>query len=192
MSTAGKVSNSVISMLHHFLENFGIGEEEAHFHADNCTGQNKNNFMLQYLAWRTAKKLHNKVSMSFMPPGHTKVAPDLYFGLSKRAYKRSSVSSLDELVAVITESCGSCVIPFLVGKEDGTKSSRVPGILENYHFETSLPVGSVGYKKTLDDEFRSVPVLIDIEAATASFPEPIRMTGIPNARKKYLYEKIRI
>ncbi len=48
----GKGSNTVISQLHYFFENHGQGETEVFLHADNCTGQNKNNIMLWYLAWR--------------------------------------------------------------------------------------------------------------------------------------------
>ena len=43
----GKGANTVISFLHHFLHHHGLGESELAFHADNCTGQNKNNTVLQ-------------------------------------------------------------------------------------------------------------------------------------------------
>ena len=46
----GKGSNSDISQLHYYFEHHGLGEKEVFLHADNCTGQNKNNTMLQYLA----------------------------------------------------------------------------------------------------------------------------------------------
>ena len=32
-----------------FVENYGLGEEQVHFHADNCSGQNKNSCMIMYL-----------------------------------------------------------------------------------------------------------------------------------------------
>ena len=43
----GKGANVVISMIHHFLENHGLNATKLHFNADNCTGQNKNNAMMQ-------------------------------------------------------------------------------------------------------------------------------------------------
>ena len=46
-SNTGKGANTVVSLLHHFLENHGLGEVNLHLHADNCVGQNKNNVVLQ-------------------------------------------------------------------------------------------------------------------------------------------------
>ena len=40
----GKDPNAIVSMLHHFFENHGLGEERVHPHADNCGGQNKNRY----------------------------------------------------------------------------------------------------------------------------------------------------
>ena len=50
--SAGKGANSVISQVHHYLEHHSLGEETAHIHFDNCTGQNKNNAVLWYAMWR--------------------------------------------------------------------------------------------------------------------------------------------
>ena len=52
----GKGANSVISLVHHFLENHGLGEKELGLNADNCIGQNKNNAMIQYLMWHVLTK----------------------------------------------------------------------------------------------------------------------------------------
>ncbi|XP_055955107.1 uncharacterized protein LOC130010917, partial [Patella vulgata] len=54
---SSKGSNSVINYLHHFFDNFGLGEKEAGLHCDNCSGQNKNRFVLWYMAWRTISLL---------------------------------------------------------------------------------------------------------------------------------------
>ena len=48
-STVGKGANSTISYVHHYLETHGLGETDAYLHADNCSGQNKNNYFLWYL-----------------------------------------------------------------------------------------------------------------------------------------------
>ena len=44
--SCGKGANCVISLLHHFFKPFGVGEKHVHLHADNCSGQNKNNFVM--------------------------------------------------------------------------------------------------------------------------------------------------
>ena len=43
-AAVGKGANTVISLLHHFLQQ---GKVNVGLHADKCTGQNKNNAMLQ-------------------------------------------------------------------------------------------------------------------------------------------------
>lgn len=93
----GKGADCVISLLHHYLENYGCSEEVCYLHADNCTGQNKNNAFVQYLAWRTLTGRHDTIHYSFMLVGHTKFSPDRYF---KKAFRRSSVSTMAEIVRV--------------------------------------------------------------------------------------------
>lgn len=47
---SGKGVNTTISYVHHYFENHGLGETCVHLHADNCSGQNKNNYFIWYLA----------------------------------------------------------------------------------------------------------------------------------------------
>jgi len=44
----GKGANCIVSMLHHFFRARGLGESSVYLHADNCTGQNKNRYMMYY------------------------------------------------------------------------------------------------------------------------------------------------
>jgi hypothetical protein len=44
----------------------------VYFHADNCTGQNKNNIMIQFFIWCVATKILDHVELKFMVKGHTK------------------------------------------------------------------------------------------------------------------------
>lgn len=96
-SSAGKGANATVSYVHHFFTHHGLGEKDVHLHADNCTGQNKNNYFLWYFAWRIATELHKSIKYSFLIAGHTKFAPDRCFGLIKKLYKVSFISSLYEL-----------------------------------------------------------------------------------------------
>ena len=79
----GKGANTVISQLDFFFTQHGLGEKEVFLHADNCCGQNKNNCMLWYLAWRAITGRHTDITLSFLVVGHTKFSPDWCFGLLK-------------------------------------------------------------------------------------------------------------
>ena len=48
--------------------------------------------------------LHRRVTLSFMMVGHTKFAPDWCFGLFKQRYRRTFVSSLDDVADVVNTS----------------------------------------------------------------------------------------
>lgn len=69
-------------------------ERTLFVHADNCVAQNKNNALMRYLLWRTMNKSRNEITISFLPVGHTKFAPNVYFGLFKQRFRYSDVSSL--------------------------------------------------------------------------------------------------
>ncbi len=115
-----KGSNAVISYLNHFFESYGLGETTAHLHCDNCSGQNKNRFVLWYMLWCCICSLHRSIQMHFMVVGHTKFAPDWCFGLFKQRYRLTPVSSLDDVIGVVTSSTQTGVnIPQLVGNESG-------------------------------------------------------------------------
>ena len=114
----GKGANSVVSMLHFFFGEHGLGEQEVFLHADNCTGQNKNSTMMQYLLWRCLTGRHKRITISFLVVGHTKFAPDWCFGLFKRLFRRSKVGTLSG-VADIVEKSAKCNFAQLVCSEDG-------------------------------------------------------------------------
>ena len=78
--SCGKGANVVISYLHHFLTNYSSGEHHLQLNADNCAGQNKNNAMMWYLAWRVTSGLNASASITFLHAGHT-VCTGLVFRL---------------------------------------------------------------------------------------------------------------
>ena len=86
--TISKGANSVINYIDHFLANYGLGETTVQLYCDNCSGQNKNNYLMWYLAWRTLHQLQTSVSVNFLITGHTKFGPDWCFGLIKHRYRR--------------------------------------------------------------------------------------------------------
>ena len=107
-------------MLHYFLEQCGLNTESVRINADNCSGHNKNNGLLQviytcnYTVLLTiihystchGEFFQRKTSftISFLPAGHTKFSPHWCFGLVKRALKRAVVGAIHDIVDVINSS----------------------------------------------------------------------------------------
>ena len=113
----GKGSNSIISKLHHFFHTFGLGEQLVTLHADNCSGENKNNMMLQYLMWRCMVGLHKEIEIAFLVVGHTKFAPDWCFGLLKRKFRREKVGCLAD-IELLTHQLQSIFPSCVVHKQE--------------------------------------------------------------------------
>jgi hypothetical protein len=203
--TCGKGANGVISMLHHFLENFGAGEQHLELNADNCAGQNKNAYLLWYLSWRVANKLNESATISFMLAGHTKFAPDWCFGLFKRQYRHTFVSSLADIEAVALASSQTGVNKTtLVGNEQGDVFvpmydwvshlkpyyKKVPGVTANHHFKISADnPGVVELKVYVDSS--TTKQTIALAECPKTLPAVIEPKGMDAQRKRYLFQHIR-
>ena len=202
----GKGANAVVSRIHYFFDHHGFGERDVYLHADNCTGQNKNNCMVQYLVWRTLTNRHTNITLSFLPVGHTKFAPDWCFGLFKRAYRRTKVGSLAAIADVVNKSA-ECNFAQLVSRQDGTtvvpthdwtdffatRMKKIVGIKKLHHFRvSSSSPGKVFVKKHSD----SAEVAFDMlkEPWTPDedeLPTVILPPGLTRDRQWYLYDSIR-
>lgn len=205
----GKGANSIISYLDHYLDVYGIGEEHLQLQADNCVGQNKNNAMIQYLAWRCYTKKNTSCSIHFMLVGHTRFSPDQYFGMIKRKYRKTRISAISQLSKVVSESTdtGMNRVQLAFDRESGYRvtcfdwksflSSRfktIPLITKYHHFKVShdnLGVVEIyefsnSSKETVD--IRKPNVSIGLQER----PEEISPPGINIERQKYLYEQIRM
>lgn len=204
-----KGSVGVISYLHYFFEHYGLGETHVHLHCDNCSGQNKNNYVMWYLAWRVMRGLHQEISCHFMPAGHTKFSPDWCFGLLKRRYRRAKVDCLDDICRVVRDSTrdSGINIPQLVGREDG--SVEVPtydwqpylsrafkplkNILKFFHFRvTADQKGTIFYKSSLAEEEQQMDFCKrDIFDRLEPMPRQLPAPGLSRERQQYLYNAIR-
>ena len=119
-SDVGNGANTTIRYVHRFFEHYGLGETSVHLHADNCSGQNKNNYFVWYLAWRTILQLHLSVRYSFLIAGHTKFAPDRCFGIIKKLYKQNYISSIYEFANMVESSSTGVNKAQLGETHDGT------------------------------------------------------------------------
>ena len=102
--TISKGAKTVASYLHVYFLLFGLGETEAHLHADNCVEQIKNHVILYYLAWRVIMGLAKEISNSSLPQGHTKFSADWGFGIAKTNTKQRNVVTIKKLSEMIESS----------------------------------------------------------------------------------------
>lgn len=204
----GKGTNCVVSMLHHYLESKTSVGQHLFLHADNAVGENKNNTVIQYLAWRVMTGYNPTIKLSFMIPGHTKFAPDQFFGLVKKHYWRTSVSTLSDIEDVVRNSMtGHQNIPQpTVDCQTGeqyvtwyrwdehlrTLFHSLPSISKYHHFilDASEP-GSVIVKKYADTEEITCKLTLGEELhGINKMPPTITPVGISSECQVYLYEKI--
>ena len=203
----GKGSNVVISYLHHFFATFGLGEKHLHMHCDNCAGQNKNRYVLWYFAWRVMTGRHTSVTLNFMPPGHTKFAPDWCFGLLKRKFRRSEVHCLKDLEEVVKKSTPvkGINIPQVVASESGDIKVKcydwqnffspdfkvLSGIKKVGHFRFTADMpGTVFYREMLADEEKNFS-FVSSDQVLDDMPREVHPQGLSVSRQEYLFRHIR-
>ena len=206
----GKGANSTISYLHSFLRDHGLGETDVKFHADNCTGQNKNNTFMHYLLWRVITERHREIEYSFMIAGHTKFACDGCFGVLKSKVKKSFVSSVYDIYMAVEKSSEEkgCNMAELVGTHDGkvmikcydwtrymsTYFKKLEGIKKYHHFTFShTEPGYVSCRENLNSEPYKICLLknVSILPSIKEFPHQIPPKGLAPERKEYLFKEIR-
>ena len=165
--------------------------------------------MIYYCMWRTLCGLHNEIILSFLIVGHTKFAPDWCFGLAKQCYRRTFVSSLDDIANTVAHS-SHVNVPQLVGTLDGTihvptynwseffedhvKKTALKGISKYQHFRFSRSApGAVFVKNSSDGVEKKIMLLKDEtwRPSPNDLPEIIVPNGLSPERQLYLYEKIR-
>lgn len=65
-SVSSTKGSNLITSLFHYLEQNSKGDDVMYLHADNCVGQNKNNILLSYLAWRISNNKNKMIVLSFI------------------------------------------------------------------------------------------------------------------------------
>ena len=155
---------------------------------DNCSGQNKNRYVLAYLMWRVFTGRHKSISSNFLITGHTTFAQDWCFGLLKQKLHKEPVSSLKEMEPTVCRSTLQDVnVPQLVGDERGTVfvpmydwqvflvpfSKPVKGIKQYHHFSFShQAMGVVMATTHAEGPTQIVPVLVGDAGAVPHAPPP--------------------
>jgi len=204
----GKGANQVVSYLHDFLLTSGLGEKRAYFHGDNCCAQNKNNILMGYFVWRVMNNLHESITMSFLPVGHTKFSPDPAFGIFKAKFRRSNVNNLTELAQVVVDSTPDSKLneAKLVGDTAG--NIFVPVYDWQQHFRSllfrNIPNIKTFHKFVFSTEFQGRVRLYESSYSSvytefviadyfsnSNMPPSVPPTGLSEQRQLYLFNNIR-
>ena len=206
----GKGANCVISMLHHYLESKTNSNQDLLLHADNAVGQNKNNAMIQYCAWRVFTGKSQTIKLSFMIAGHTKFSPDRFFGLIKKSYRQTSVSTLYDIEKVVNASTTGgqnsaiSTVDIQSGERNvhwynwsdhlGDNFRSIPMISKYHHFRIDKTAPGVvmmrEYVNTDETKFTIVKKT-EVVLRADNLPSVVTPTGMSTERQLYLYEKIR-
>ena len=211
MVAIGKDANSIITFLHHYCEKYLHGEEALFIHADNCVGQNKNQFVIMYLLWRVITGKNKRIHLGFMIAGHTKFACDACFGILKRKTKKTFISSITDIAKCVLESSvkSSTNIPEIVGLTNGTLLIQYhdwktflqtyfktfANLTKYHHFEFCVenPLGHINVKEFDDSDSETKKMLIDPKKLPDkhSFPIEVFPCGMTKDRQEYLHKEIR-
>lgn len=205
----GKGADSVVSMLHHFFATHAAGEQHTYLHADNCVGQNKNNCVVQYLMHRVLTGSEKSIELSFMLVGHTKFSPDRLFGSFKKAFRRSTVSTIYEIEQVVSSSTTNDQnVPQLIRDATGKVLvtfyqwtaylsqffKPIPNILQYHIFRVKSDKPGIVELQ----EFSDSPIVEEkifkskiTKESIVGLPEPTEISGLSLQRQWYLFENIR-
>ena len=163
-------------MLHHALEfhrdmsSHDIYVRSLNLHADNCAGQNKNRFILFYLAWRVGMGLEDEITLHFLIAGHTKTNCDGSFGHIKRKLKSMDVRAPFHMFEAIRQSAKSnmevppTAVKWIDWKTMVSQFFQIPGTfrITKYHifrFEKDMP-GSVKVKQlSATSDWKTISIL---------------------------------
>ena len=202
-SATGKGSNQVISMLHYYFQNLGLGETEAILNADNCVGQNKNQFVMSYLCWRVMVGLHRKIILHFLVVGHTKFSPDYAGGVFKKIFRRTPVATPQGVADCASKS--SILHPVITGSVDGKQQAvpmydwqskfsqfkSVPGMKKYHVFKFSSDNPGVVLCRQQSNGDAVTFTLVASDYCDENLPPTLPSLGLTHKRKSYLYDKIR-
>lgn len=107
--TNGKMANEVLSMVHVTIHYHTVSTSPSRnletllFHSVNCSGQNKNRFVLWYLSSQAI--FNNRlVNLRFLIPGHTTYLCDDAFGLIKKQLTTRDVNFSTEMMQTLEHS----------------------------------------------------------------------------------------
>ena len=209
----GKGANYVASLLFYFLthrpENYAT--LVLHLHADNCSGQNKNNIVMQFFVFLVAIGLLEHVELKFMIKGHTHCSVDGGHGIIKKEWRRRNVFTIQQAAEVVRKSSSTLGIheatimtpehffdweklltkffyklPKILSFQQFEMDTKRPGILR-YRLRPTEPWKEKNLLKKGAIDSLKLLSLKKVQSVLVQLKPP----GISEEKQKELYEKVR-
>ena len=152
---------------------------------------------------------NKSIELSFMLTGHTKFSPDRFFGLFKKMFRRSSVSTLSDIELVVKRSTkahqnipqclhgngGETLVTFYQWSEHLSHFFRcIANILSYHNFRVTYQEPGIVYLREFSN---SVEICYEILKPNVSMeelhtlPNLTHIHGLDPQRQWYLYEQSR-
>ena len=152
--------------------------------------------------------LHQTITYSSLIAGHTKFGPDRCFGLIKKVFKVTHISSIYEFTQLVDTSSSVGVNKAqLVATHDGRVIvpvydwasflggyfKKIPNIKKFHHFRFLKEKPGMVYCKEHVTSVEQPFMLLKNAACfpTSSLPQRIEPDGLSDERRSYLYREIR-
>ncbi|ETP32795.1 hypothetical protein F442_18586 [Phytophthora nicotianae P10297] len=183
---AGKGTDEVNSMLYHFIQRIVLtnGHRRLAIYADNCGGQNKNNFVVKMLLALAQTGELDVVELRFFVRGHTKNAVDRGFGLMRKKIAKEDVWTADQLLEVINDSSSSSALVHIPKENTMMKLFRTP-VKEAYK-----DLGVQRYQIfTMSEKKPGVTNAAKVRSLLAAYLEPLQPPPTNFEKKQQMYNK---
>jgi hypothetical protein len=131
----GKGSNEVISMLYRVIKEHkdrNPSYEKLTVYADNCVGQNKNNFVVKFLIVLCHLGIFEEVNLKFFVKGHTKNACDRGFGHIRKYVMKQEIWTFKHLAKAVEKAAISNKCTSLEDEDSPFFNYKIP-LDEIYH-----------------------------------------------------------
>ena len=159
-----------------------------------------------HLMWQILTGLHRSIEISFMIRGHMKFSPDRFFGLIKKRFQQTFVSTLDELVLVVKismvsgkniaqltkSSNGSRLVFWLDWKAYLAKYKllTIPKITNYHRFRFHEDSPGIVFVRGLANDHELPVRILPASTTFTGLPTEIQPKGLDITRQWYLYNEI--
>ena len=101
---SNKVVTIIYKLLLTFIEDHGFLPKKLVLTSDNCTRENKNQYVLALLYSLVDLGIVEDVTFGFLHVGHTGFAPDQMFSILAAVFKKTNIPTLEDLIMLIENS----------------------------------------------------------------------------------------